>query len=338
MKATIKSEKKHFPVLLDKLISIISPLYGGLFIDCTFGQGGYSEQILKNEKNSIIALDRDKSVFRDVEVLKQKYPIRFNFYNVKFSEIDKLDINPDNLKAIIFDLGYSFKQIKDKSRGISFHSKTNLNMKMGLNEFSADDVVNKLEFEDLSKIIKFFGDENKSKLISKKIIIKIKKKKLNTEDLVSIINQVKIKKKNVHPATKTFQALRIFVNKEISELINGLINSFKILPIGGVMVVITFHSIEDKIVKFFFKHYSENNRISRYVPKPEDRKILFKLLDKKATLPKISEIKLNPPSRSAKLRYAVKINNSDNFEDFFSKFQKLLSIEDLGNKLWIDYH
>ena len=123
------------------------------------------------------------------------------------------------------------------------------------------------------------------------------------------------------------------MNKEISQLIYGLIDAFKILPIGGVIAVITFHSIEDKIVKFFFKYYSENYSFSRYVPNQKEKKKLFKLIKKKPITPTSEEIQINPPSRSAKLRYAVKINNSNDFSDFEKKFKFLLDIENLGDNL-----
>ena len=151
---------------------------------------------------------------------------------------------------------------------------------------------------------------------------------------VTIVDKIKgFKKKKIHNSTKVFQSLRIFVNKEISELIYGLINSFKILPIGGTIVVVTFHSLEDKIVKFFFKNYSEDKGISRYLPRSKNKNKIFDLISKKAILPTAEEIKINPPSRSAKLRYARKISEDANFDEFFLKFKKLLEIENIGKKL-----
>ena len=334
MNATINSEKNHFPVLLDELISIISPLYGGTFIDCTFGQGGYSKEILKYSKNKVIALDRDIDVLKDANLLKNKYENRFQFKNLKFSNINKIDLKNHKLKGIIFDLGYSLKQIQDKKKGISFKSSARLNMKMGLNNFSAYEVINKMSEDELSKTFKYFGDESKNKLISRYIIEKRKLKDLNTQDLVNIINRVKnYKNKKTHNATKAFQALRIFVNQEISELIYGLIEGFKILPIGGIIAVVTFHSLEDKIVKFFFKNYSEIQKSSRYFPDIKDGKILFKLDKKKPIVPSRLEIRTNPPSRSAKLRYAIKIDNSFDFKEFNKKFNFFLELENLGKKL-----
>ena len=176
------------------------------------------------------------------------------------------------------------------------------------------------------------GEEKEASKIAKNIVLARAEKKITKVDqLVRIIE--KSKKKNysvkIDPSTKTFQALRIFVNKEISELIYGLINSYKILPIGGIIAVVTFHSLEDKIVKFFFKNYSEEKNSSRYLPDENKSEKCFKLINKKPILPSISEVKKNPPSRSAKLRYAIKINNNCEFGDFRKKFKYLTDIEEL---------
>jgi len=335
MNATIKLEnEKHFPVLLTELVNIISPHYGGTFIDCTFGQGGYSKKILEDKKNKIFAIDRDPKSLTILNQYKKKYQNRFEFENKKFSEILKLCKNTQNIRGIIFDLGYSTVQIKDPEKGLSFNSKGKLNMQMGSNNFSADDVINNLSQSELRKIFKLFGEENKSNLISKKIISLRKNKNIQTEDLVNIVNSVKKKKYyKIHNATKVFQAIRIFVNNEISELIYGLINSFKLLPVGGIIVIVTFHSLEDKIVKFFLKNYSENKNNSRYLPLRSEKKNLFKLIEKKPIIPTERELNINPPSRSAKLRYAIKLNNNNDFSDFIKKFNYLLEVENISKNL-----
>jgi len=327
MNATINLEK-HFPVLLKELVSIISPLYGGTFIDCTFGAGGYSKKILEDKTNNIIAIDRDNSVNSIATKFKSKYKERFEFYNIKFSEIDQ--IQKDNIKAIIFDLGYSLNQISDLNRGLSFKSKGKLDMRMGLNDYSCDEVISKMSQQSLFKIFKYFGDEKYAKPISKKIVQLRENKKIKTENLVQIIEEIKKKKSGKNKSTKIFQALRIFVNKEITELINGLIKAYNILPIGGVMAVVTFHSIEDKIVKFFFKEYSEIKNASRYLPKNISSKKYFNLINKKPIIPSHTEIKFNPPSRSAKLRFAYKLENGCDFKKFLKYFDYLKEIENLN--------
>ena len=291
-------------------------------------------KILENNKNNIIALDRDKDVLTSVSKLKTKFKNRFQFYNMKFSELDKIKIKDNKLKGIIFDLGYSFNQIKNSQKGLSFTDRGKLNMKMGINDFSADDIISNMEEKNLTKVFKVFGDERYSKKIAKEIVKKRNEKNIKTEDLVQIIDNVKkYQKTKIHNSTKVFQALRILVNKEISELINALVNSFNLIPIGGIIAVVTFHSIEDKIVKFFFKHYSEQRNSSRYLPEAELSERCFKLINKKPILPTEKEINLNPPSRSAKLRYGVKLNNTSDFSDLLSKFKYLMDIEDLSKKL-----
>jgi len=330
MNATINLEKEHFPVLLEEIISIISPLYGGTFIDCTFGQGNYSKKILENFQNKVIAIDRDKEVFIFVDKLKNKVGKRFKFENLKFSQINKIKINKKKIRGIIFDLGYSSIQINNLKKGLSFRSDCKLNMKMGLNNLSAHEVINQFNENSMTKIFKFFGDEKKAKLIAKKIIIERKKITLDTQDLVKIIDSIKkYNKSKIHNATKVFQALRIFVNEEISELIDGLINAFNLLPVGGVIIVVTFNSLEDKIVKFFFRHYSEVKNSSRYVPEKIDNFKCFKLYKKKPITATSHELNINPSSRSAKLRYGTKISNNCNFNEFKAKFAYLKKIEEL---------
>ena len=212
-------------------------------------------------------------------------------------------------------------------------------MQMGLNDFSASETINKLGIKELEYIFKFFGDEKDSKIIAKKIIIEREKNKIDTENLVKIIDQSKRKKKlNIHNATKIFQAIRIFVNKEISELIYGLIAAVKVLKKDGVLAVVTFHSIEDRIVKSFFKDLSENKSISRYVPKLEQPETFFKMNQKKPITPSKEELKENTPSRSAKLRYIIKKKDFYDFKtDILKKYNHLIEIENFGNKLWKNF-
>ena len=158
-------------------------------------------------------------------------------------------------------------------------------MKMGINDFSANDVISSMDEISLAKVFKVLGEEKYSKKIAREIVKKRKDKIIKTEDLVKIIDNVKkYQKTKIHNSTKVFQALRILVNKEISELINGLVNSFNLIPTGSMIAVVTFHSIEDKIVKFFFKYYSEQRNFSRYFPKNEVSEKCFKLINKKPIL------------------------------------------------------
>jgi 16S rRNA (cytosine1402-N4)-methyltransferase len=336
MKATIiLDRKKHYPVLLNEIISIITPQYGGTFIDCTFGQGGYTKKILEHLNTKVIGIDRDQDSLEEAQQIQKKFQNRFIFKNIKFSQINNLKLKKKNIKAAIFDLGYSYTQIKDINKGLSFDSSGELNMRMGLNEFSAKDVVNKLNQKELENIFKYFGEEKESKRIAYKIVKERVKKDIDTQELVKIVESSKRKKNyKIHSSTKVFQALRIFVNKEISELIYGLINATKIIKKDGIIAVVNFHSLEDKIVKYFFKNLSETKSVSRYQPKLTEKVNLLKLINKKPITPSISELKKNPPSRSAKLRCAIKKENFYDFEtDILNKFEYLLDIENYSEKL-----
>jgi len=327
--------QEHYPVLLKEIISIISPQNGGTFIDCTFGQGGYTKKILEFKKTKVIALDRDPESEKVASKLQEKFEDRFNFKNIRFSQLKNLKLKNENIKGVIFDLGYSYTQMKDPNKGLSFDTDGKLNMQLGLNSFSAEDVVNKLDQKELEKIFKFFGDEKEGKYIARNITKERIKKKIDTQGLVKIIDSSKRRKNfRINNSTKVFQALRIFVNKEISELIYGLINAAKILKKDGVLAVVTFHSLEDKIVKYFFKSLSENKSISRYAPLIQQRETLFNLSKKKPITPKDEELNKNPSSRSAKLRYAIKKNDLFDFEtDIEDQFKNLIEIENFGKKL-----
>ena len=326
---------KHYPVLLNELISIITPQHGGTFIDCTFGQGGYSKKILSFKDTQVIALDRDIKSKKSADVIEELFKNRFKFKNKRFSQLENLKLKNENIRGIIFDLGYSTTQIKDLSKGLSFNSEGKLNMQMGINEFSANEVINKLSAKDLERIFKCFGEESEAKKIANQIEVQRKKKEIDTQGLVKLIDQTKRKKNfKVHNATKIFQALRIFVNKEISELIYGLIAASKVLKKDGILAVVTFHSLEDKIVKYFFKSLSENKSVSRYVPKLDQPDTLFRIIEKKPKTPSVKELEENISSRSAKLRYVVKKKDFYNFEtDIFEKFNHLIEIENLSEKL-----
>ena len=327
--------QKHYPVLLKEIISIISPQYGGTFIDCTFGQGGYTKRILEFDQTRVIALDRDPESKNIALKLEEKFGERFKFKNIKFSQLNNLKLKNENVKGVIFDLGYSYTQIKDPNKGLSFDSVGKLNMQLGLNSYSAEEAINKLDQKELEKIFKFFGDEKEGKYIARNIVKERINKKIDTQGLVKIIDSSKRRKNfRVNNSTKAFQALRIFVNKEISELIYGLINAAKILKKDGVLAVVTFHSLEDKIVKYFLKSLSENKSVSRYTPLTEQTDTLFHLTKKKPITPNEEELSENPPSRSAKLRFAIKKTDFFDFEtDIEHQFKNLIDIEKFGEKL-----
>ena len=324
-------EFSHFPVMLNEVLKIISPSSNKKFIDCTFGGGGYSKEILKFSNTTVHAIDRDQKAIPIANLLEKKFPKRFKFNQTKFSQLET--IFKDNVDVVIFDLGLSSIQLDDLDRGFSFKSDKELNMTMGLNEISALEAVNNLSEQDLKLVIKILGDEKEASKIAKNIATYRNTKKIsNTADLVKIIK--KSKKKNytskIDPCTKTFQAIRIFVNKEINELINGIIIATKKLKPGGKILVISFHSLEDRIVKYFFTNFSKNqSRPSRYLPENKVTKlILFEEYKNKVLRPSKKEIRRNSRSRSAKLRFAVRSNNKFEYpKDLIKKFKKYLDLE-----------
>ena len=333
MNATMLLEKtKHHPVMLDQVLSIISPQRGGTFIDCTFGGGGYSQAILKFPGTKVLAIDRDKLTQKYANSLEKKFPKRFNFFQEKFSNLNKVVKQNLNPRAVIFDLGLSSFQLSDKERGFSFESKDSLNMEMGINKYSAYDAINNLDKEYLATIIKILGDEKDGKIIANKIDQYRSKKPIKTsQELASIINNAKknYNKYKKNPATKTFQAIRIFVNQELTELVLGLIGAAKLLSNEGILIVVSFHSLEDKIVKNFFNLYSNlRKNPSRYLPIKETKSSLFQLVSKKLLRPDVKEIKENIRSRSAKLRYAIRNNNSFFYpSEFKNKFANYFKLE-----------
>jgi 16S rRNA (cytosine1402-N4)-methyltransferase len=330
-------EISHFPVLLSEVIKICSPIAGKNFLDCTFGGGSYSKTLLSYKNTKVTALDRDKYILKFANKLNQNYKNRFNFHHEKFSNLDKI-IKKELFDVVIFDLGLSSFQLKDLSRGFSFNSKDKLDMTMGLSSVSAEDVVNNCEENVLKLIIKIFGDEKEASKIAKNIVLKRNNKKITTaKELVEIIEMSKKRdrSKKINISTKTFQALRIFVNKETTELIEGIIKATKVLKPGGKLITISFHSIEDKIIKFYFSNYSSNkSKPSRYMPEKINNEInLFNDYRNKIVKASNLELKKNPPSRSAKLRFATRSKNIFKFPDELKiKFNKYLELESLYEK------
>jgi 16S rRNA (cytosine1402-N4)-methyltransferase len=235
--------------------------------------------------------------------------------------------------AVIFDLGLSSIQLNNFKRGFSFKSKESLDMSMGLSSMSAEKVINEYSEQTLKLIIKILGEEKEASRIVKNIIKGRSIKRITkVNQLVEIIEKSKKKnyKNKINPCTKTFQALRIFVNKEVTELIKGIVNAARILKPGGKILVISFHSIEDKVVKYFFSNFSSSrSKPSRYFPEyQEDNTFLFENYKNKILKPSIQEINQNSPSRSAKFRHAIRSKNKFIYpEELIIKFKKYLDLE-----------
>ena len=337
MKTTILSlEKKHFPVMLDEVIQIcLHDNKNKLIIDCTFGGGGYSKELLKFPNIKVIALDRDKSVISRAKNFEKNFSEKFSFYNEKFSNLDKIIKKENKPDIIIFDLGLSTFQLKDYSRGFSFKSNKKIDMQMGLSDRSAEDVINTVDEKNLKLIIKILGEEKEANRITRNIIKARAIKKIDTvSELVRIIESSKKKdyNKKINVCTKTFQALRIFVNKETTELIDGLIKASELIKPGGKIIIISFHSIEDKIIKYYFTNYSSNkSNPSRYLPTENNQKnSFFEKYKNNFLTASPEELIKNPASRSAKLRKAIRTEQEFIYpKEFIEKFKKYIDIENV---------
>jgi 16S rRNA (cytosine1402-N4)-methyltransferase len=337
MKNIISSpEKIHFPVMLDEVIQIcLLKKQNQLIIDCTFGGGGYSKELLKFPNIEVIALDRDKSAIVRAKNLEKNFSKKFTFFNEKFSNLDKVIKKQKKPDVIIFDLGLSNFQLQDHSRGFSFKSNEKIDMQMGLSDRSAEDLINTADEKNLRLIIKILGEEKEANRITRNIIKARTIKRINTvTELVRIIELSKKKsyKKKINVCTKTFQALRIFVNKETTELIEGLIKASELIKPGGKIIVISFHSIEDKIIKYYFTNYSSNkSNPSRYLPTESNQKnSFFEKYKNNFLTPGKDELLKNPASRSAKLRKAIRTKQEFIYpEEFKEKFKKYLDIENV---------
>jgi 16S rRNA (cytosine1402-N4)-methyltransferase len=337
MKTTISSlEKKHFPVMLDEVIqTCLLNKKNQLIIDCTFGGGGYSRELLKFPNIKVIALDRDKSAINRAKSLEKNFSTKFTFYNEKFSNLDKVIKKEDRPDVIIFDLGLSTFQLQDYSRGFSFKSNEKIDMQMGLSDTSAEDVINNVSEKDLKLILKILGEEKEANRITRNIVkARAIKRILTVTELVQIIESSKKKNynKKINVCTKTFQALRIFVNKETTELIEGLIKASQLIKPGGKIIIISFHSIEDKIIKYYFTNYSSNkSNPSRYMPtKNNQESSFFEKYKNNFLTPSANELVKNPASRSAKLRKAIRTKQEFIYpKEFKEKFKKYIDIENV---------
>ncbi len=304
----------HQPVLLKEVIANLKPEKDGTYLDGTFGAGGYSRAILEAAQCNLFAIDRDESAKKFAEKLTKDFPDRFVFLSGQFSESERLLNEQDapKLDGMVFDIGVSSMQLDDRSRGFSFDSEAKLDMRMDQNSFpSAFEVVNESSEKELAQIIKEFGDEPKARQIAKRIIAAREAKPITTcQDLAQIVRSLYYGYSKTDPSTRTFQALRIFVNQELEELKAALASSLTLLKKGGRLVVVSFHSLEDSIVKNFLKEESGlSQTFSRYQPisEQQDSPKNFHILTKSAISPTAEEIAANPRARSAKMRVAVRI-------------------------------
>ena len=307
----------HIPVLLDEVIKALSLTKDEVYVDATFGLGGYTKAILKNKNCKVVAIDRDPHAKVFADSLKESYADRFYFKMGKFSELGNFlnELKINEVAGVVFDLGVSSPQLDIQSRGFSFKLDGPLDMRMSSEGPTADEFLEKVEESTLANIIYELGDEVYSRRIAKNIIYQRSINKIKTTgQLADIVrNAIPKKKSKIDLATKTFQAIRIYLNDEVKELEKGLIAAEKVLRPEGRLAVVSFHSIEDKIVKNFFNKCVRNRPSSRHLPEPPKKNPSLEIITKKPILPSAQEIYINKRSRSAKLRIAKRTHFSSTF-------------------------
>jgi len=321
----------HIPVLLTPILDSVKPV-SGIWVDGTFGAGGYSRAILDAGADTLYAIDRDPEVFARAEKWAKDYDGRLKLIHGVFARAEKwakdydgrlklihgtfsdLDTHVKNegtdlIDGVVLDIGVSSMQLDQAERGFSFMKDGPLDMRMGQSGMSAADIVNSVEEKVLADLIYLYGEERASRRIARNIVKSRENLKFETTfQLVKVIEASLPRPKpgQTHPATRTFQALRIAVNDELGQLVSGLRAAENILREGGMLAVVTFHSLEDRIVKRFIQARSGNNpRGNRYQPEKINDIATFEKIGRKAISATKDEISSNPRARSAKLNYAL---------------------------------
>jgi len=316
-------ELQHKPVMCEEVLSILNPSDGCVYLDGTLGAGGHSRKILESADCRVIGIDKDPTAIELCKDLERQYGNKFLSINGSFGDLSHHlnSIGINKIDGILLDLGTSSMQLETPERGFSFQFDAPLDMRMTQTGETAYDIINSLSENSLADIIFYFGEERSSRKIAKAIVNKRKIKKIKTTfDLNEIVLSVKKgKNKKIHPATKTFQALRIYINNELKDLYEALISIERVLSEKGRLVVISFHSLEDRIVKKFIKENSIS--LKKYDPKNPDKSFVYE--NRKVIKPSEDEVKKNRRSRSAKLRWVFRssltlsqLNSSHNFINY----------------------
>lgn len=305
---------KHIPVLLKETVELLQCKKGGRYIDCTVGAGGHAERILEltSPDGVVVGIDQDEDILKIAEERLKRFGERVRLVHGNFSDIKGI-IKDERADAILLDLGVSSYQLEDKERGFSFMSDAPLDMRMDKKaEITAADIVNKSSERELSDIIFKYGEERFAKRIASFIVNERGSKPVTTTTQLSNIIMkaipARFRPRDIHPATRTFQALRIAVNHELEILEKSILNAVDILKPEGRMCIISFHSLEDRIVKRTFQRLEKGCICPPKIPicqcgiKPS-----IKIITKRPVTPSEMEIKANPRSRSAKLRAAEKL-------------------------------
>jgi 16S rRNA (cytosine1402-N4)-methyltransferase len=310
-----RGTERHVPVLLAQMLHAIAVRDGNSYIDATFGAGGYSEAILTTAPGSrVLAIDRDPTALASGRWLAEQYPGRLQLSEGRFGDLDRLaaagGFAPAN--GVVLDVGVSSMQLDDPERGFSFQGDGPLDMRMSLRGSTAADVVNTADEARLADILFHLGEERSARTIARAIVTRRHQRPIaRTSELAQLVARVLGREKIAgrHAATRTFQALRIYVNDELFELAGALSAAERVLAPGGRLVVITFHSLEDRLVKHFFRERAASQpHASRHLPpqaEPRPRPS-FQFLNHRPVSPTDTEVAANPRARSARLRAAVR--------------------------------
>lgn len=304
----------HIPVMLSEVLENLAPQKGGIFIDGTFGRGGYTRALLEAGASKVIGIDRDPEAITSGQKLIEDYKGKLELRHGTFGSMEDLlssEEKAEKFDGITFDLGVSSPQLDQAIRGFSFQSDGPLDMRMSASGETAADIVNNASEKDLADILYKFGDERFSRRIARRIVEKRKEAPITrTKELADLIHQaLPPAKDGTHPATRSFQALRIAVNDELGELERGMEAAEKLLKPEGHLVIVSFHSLEDRYVKNFFRtHSGTAPQGSRHMPLQDNqtKKPTFTILTRKPVAPSEEEIDQNPRSRSARLRAAAR--------------------------------
>jgi 16S rRNA (cytosine1402-N4)-methyltransferase len=304
------SVSSHKPVMLAEVLSALSPKAGGLYVDGTFGGGGYSSALLEAADCKVYAIDRDPDAIARGADAVRRFCGRLTLIEGRFGEMEQLLSAHDVRQAdgVTLDVGVSSDQIDTPARGFSFQSDGPLDMRMGQNGPTAADVVNDFTEEEIARILFVYGEERRSRAIAKAICqFRDSERIERTSTLAALCHKVLGRTYDgIHPATRTFQALRIYVNDELGELLSALSAAERLLKPQGRLAVVSFHSLEDRIVKRFFAQRSGRAAApSRHLPAPgKTAAPSFKAMDKGAVKPGAQEVSQNSRARSARLRAA----------------------------------
>ena len=308
------SALSHNPVMLAEMLGALDPQNGARYRDATFGAGGYTQAILNAADCSVIAIDRDPQAIARAARLTETYGDRFTILCGCFGDMEDLlkQVGVTQLDGIVMDFGLSSPQIDDPARGFSFRADGPLDMRMSLQGPSAADVVNEWPEAELARIIKEYGEERFAKRVARAIVTARKSAPIETTSALAGIvrSAVPRSKDGIDPATRTFQALRIEVNDELGEIDRALAAAERLLSADGRLVVVAFHSLEDRRVKAFLaKRSGRGAGGSRHLPQQEPAPATFSLLSGGAQKPTSDEIRINPRARSARLRTGIRTGN-----------------------------